>query len=91
TGRDIEVINFLEERGEVTDFLHHAKVLVFPVIERYKSRGFTSLQIGFGCTGGQHRSVYCAQQMAEAIARRFKNIRVMLLHREQGIRELLNF
>lgn len=91
TGRDCEVIRFLEERGEVHDFLRHAEALVFPVIERYVSRGFTSLQIGFGCTGGQHRSVYCAQRMAEKIAERFGDVRVLLVHREQGITERINF
>lgn len=89
TGRDEAVIRFLEERGEVAPFLKAASELVFSAVERYLKRGFTSLQVGFGCTGGQHRSVYCAEHMARAIKERFPEAAVELIHREQKIRELL--
>ena len=90
TGLDKPVIDFLEERGEVQEFLKNACGLVMPAVERYRSRGFTSLQIGFGCTGGRHRSVYCAAHIAEELVRRFPDVRVELLHREQDIKQIFN-
>lgn len=90
TGRDKEVIDFLEESGEVGAFLDNAYKMVAPSVSRYHERGFNSLQVGFGCTGGRHRSVYCAQNMAERLASNFPEVRIELLHREQGITELYN-
>ncbi len=90
TGLDADVKKFLEDRGEVYGFIESAEALVFPAIERYAQRGFTSLQVGFGCTGGQHRSVYCAQKVSEEIVRRFADIHVRLVHREQGIDKILS-
>lgn len=89
TGRDQPVIDFLEERGEVQRFVEHALALVSPSIERYLKRGFSSLQIGFGCTGGRHRSVYCAERTAYELARKFPEARIQLIHREQEIKEHL--
>ncbi len=88
TGRDEAVIHFLEEKGEVQPFLAGAWSLTDKAVERYASRGFSSLQIGFGCTGGQHRSVYCAEKTARHISERYPEVRVVLQHREQGIREV---
>lgn len=84
TGLDAPVIQFLEDRGEVQPFLHGAWSLTDPAIERYLSRGFTNLQIGFGCTGGQHRSVYCAEATARHIRELFPEADVLLNHREQS-------
>lgn len=86
TGRDIPVIEFLEERGEVQPFLQACFQLVDKSVETYIRRGFTSLTVSFGCTGGQHRSVYCAEQMARHLAENYR-IDVELCHREQGITE----
>ena len=85
TGMDREVIDFLEERGEVQKFVESASDIVSPAVARYLERGFNSLQVGFGCTGGRHRSVYCAEHFAEEIKRRFPEADVILCHREQGI------
>jgi len=86
TGRDAAVIEFLEERGEVQPFLKAVEALTDPAVQRYVSRGFTSLQIGFGCTGGRHRSVYCAEHLAAHIAAKFgRDVIVTLIHREQNI------
>lgn len=85
TGRDQPVIDFLKERGEVDLFVDKALAIVSPTIERYIQRGFSSLQIGFGCTGGQHRSVYCAEATAHALSGKFPEIVVELIHREQNI------
>lgn len=82
TGRDRAVVEFLEERGEVQPFLSSAWSLTDPAVERYLSRRFTCLQIGFGCTGGQHRSVYCAERTAEHLKELFPEADVRLIHRE---------
>lgn len=89
TGLDSEVIDFLEQRGEIQVFLKSCYDLVRAAVENYLSRGFTSLSVCFGCTGGQHRSVYSAQHMAEYIKRKFPQVRVILNHREQKIRSTL--
>ncbi len=85
TGLDLPVVEFLESRGEVGAFLEAASALVIPAVDRYLKRGFTSLQVGFGCTGGQHRSVYCAHRLSELIAEKFPGVEVLELHRERGI------
>ncbi len=89
TGLDAPVIEFLENDGEVTVFLDHCYSLVDASAARYIERGFTNLMVSFGCTGGQHRSVYCAQHMAAHIAKKF-NIKVELIHREQDIQQTFN-
>ena len=89
TGLDANVIKFLEDDGEVYTFLEHCHALVDASVQRYIDRGFTNLMIAYGCTGGQHRSVYCAQHTAEHIARKF-NIRVELVHREQDMQQTFN-
>lgn len=87
TGLDNQVITFLEEDGEIVTFLEHCYALVDATIERYIERGFTNLMIAYGCTGGQHRSVYSAQHTAEHIARKF-DCKVVLNHREQNIEQV---
>lgn len=89
TGLDANVIKFLEDDGEVLTFLDHCHALVDASVQRYIDRGFTNLMIAYGCTGGQHRSVYCAQHTAEHIARKF-NIKVELVHREQDMQQTFN-
>lgn len=89
TGLDNKVIEFLENDGEVITFLDHCHSLVDASIQRYIDRGFTNLMVAYGCTGGQHRSVYCAQHTAEHIAKKF-NIKVELIHREQDMQQTFN-
>jgi hypothetical protein len=86
TGLDKEVIEFLEDDGEVTKFLAHVYELADAHVTRYMERKFTNLMFSFGCTGGQHRSVYCAQHLAEYLAKKY-NITVKVYHREQDIRQ----
>ncbi len=86
TGLDPQVIKFLEDDGEIITFLDHVYALVDSSVKRYVERGFTNLMVAFGCTGGQHRSVYCAQHLAEHISRNF-NVKVELVHREQNIEQ----
>ena len=87
TGLDKPVIDFLENDGEITEFLSHVYALTDAHVKRYLERGFTSLMICFGCTGGQHRSVYSAQHTAEHIHNKF-GVRVELIHREQNIKQI---
>lgn len=89
TGLDAKVIEFLEKESEVGTFLDHAYALVDASVKRYMERGFTNLMVCFGCTGGQHRSVYCAQHMAEHINQKF-NVKVELIHREQNIEQIFH-
>lgn len=86
TGLDEPVIQFLEEDGEMPEFLDCIYPLVDRHVKRYMERGFTDLMISFGCTGGQHRSVYAAQKTAEHISKKF-GIKVSLVHREQNLEQ----
>lgn len=84
TGLDEPVIRFLEDDGEILEFLNHVYALADKHVARYVQRGFTHLMFCFGCTGGQHRSVYSAQHLARHIHERF-GIEVRVVHREQHI------
>ena len=83
TGLDSEVIEFLKSGGEADSFLNHAVMVVEQTIDKYLNRSFSNLQISFGCTGGQHRSVYCAGKMAEMLTEKYEDkINITLLHRD---------
>ena len=84
TGMDAPVAAFLESKPEVLAFLDNIRSLVDPHVENYLSRGFTDLQICFGCTGGQHRSVWFAEKIARHLRSKY-GIRVRLVHREQKL------
>ncbi len=86
TGLDEPVIKFLEDDGEMVDFLDNIYPLVDRHVKRYMERNFTNLMISFGCTGGQHRSVYAAQHVAEHIHKKF-GVKVSLVHREQNFEQ----
>ena len=88
TGLDAPVIKFLEDDGEILTFLDSVYHLADAHCKRYMERGFTDLMFAFGCTGGQHRSVYCAEHLAQHLNERF-GITVKLLHREQQISKTL--
>ena len=83
TGKDQPVIDFLEQDGEILTFLESVYRLIDHHVERFQERGFSHLQIAFGCTGGQHRSVYSAEAAARHLRERFPNIHIELFHREQ--------
>lgn len=87
TGLDEPVIKFLEDDGEITRFLEHVYTIADASAKRYIDRGFTNLMICFGCTGGQHRSVYSAQHLAEHLNTKF-GVKVNLVHREQNIEQI---
>ena len=88
TGLDEPVIRFLEDDGEILTFLDSVYKLADNHVRRYIQRGFTSLMFCFGCTGGQHRSVYSAQHLAEHLHEKF-GIEVHICHREQQITQVL--
>lgn len=89
TGLDEPVIRFLEDDGEITHFLEHVYMLVDASVKRYLDRGFTNLMVCFGCTGGQHRSVYSAQHLAEHLNAKY-GVKVHLVHREQNIEQIFD-
>ena len=84
TGRDEPVIAFLDNEEAMQQFLSHVYGIVDYSVDKYLSRGFKNLMVSFGCTGGQHRSVYSAEHLAAHIAEKY-GVRVILTHREQGI------
>lgn len=88
TGLDEPVIRFLEDDGEILQLLESVYRLADHHVKRYIQRGFTSLMFSFGCTGGQHRSVYSAQHLAEHLHNKF-GVEVIVNHREQNICQVL--
>lgn len=80
TGKDREVIEFLDQCGEIIPFVEKAFALVAPAIDRYIERGFDSLQVGFGCTGGRHRSVRSAELFADKVRKRYPGLKVKVRH-----------
>jgi aminoglycoside/choline kinase family phosphotransferase len=90
TGRDKRVIDFLEQQTKMPDFLNSVYNLVDISVEDYINRGFSSLMVNFGCTGGQHRSVYAADALTRHLRNKFK-VKIDLYHIEQNIHEQKGF
>jgi len=84
TGKDLEVQKFLEQKSEIGIFIDSVKTLVDQTVKVYLKRGFTHLSVNFGCTGGQHRSVYSAEKLAEYLQNNYP-VNVVLIHREQQL------
>lgn len=82
TGKDDAVIRFFEEDSDMEEFLKPVFSLVERSVKKYMERGFTHLSVGFGCTGGQHRSVYSAERMGTYLRNKYA-ARVVINHREQ--------
>jgi aminoglycoside/choline kinase family phosphotransferase len=84
-GRDKAVMDFFEKDGEMKLFLEPVYQIAEIAVSRYLERKFEYLGINFGCTGGQHRSVFAAEQMAEYLNNKFKGkIQIILQHREEA-------
>jgi aminoglycoside/choline kinase family phosphotransferase len=81
TGKDAPVIDYLNGQESATQFLAHAAALVDASVSSYQRRGFSNLMISFGCTGGQHRSVYFAEQLAKHL-HKTNGVRVLVRHLE---------
>ena len=84
TGLDPQVAEFLSSKAEVQNFLVSIFQMIEVAIGNYVTRGFEHLMVSFGCTGGQHRSVYCAQQLAAHLRARGVHVEVQhhSLHHE---------
>ncbi len=82
TGKDQPVIDFLKSKEEVDRFIELTQHMVYASVEDYLKRKFENLMISFGCTGGQHRSVYCAEKISEIIRTKYPGVNVILFHRE---------
>jgi RNase adaptor protein for sRNA GlmZ degradation len=83
TGRDQLVMDFMKKESSADEFLNHIFALVDQSVKRYIERDFSSLMVSFGCTGGQHRSVYCAEELAKHLRAKF-SVKVKLVHSELG-------
>ena len=83
TGKDDCVKEYLEQYQEVETFVGHVCALVDMSVDNYLERKFTHLTVNFGCTGGQHRSVYFAERTAKHLQEKYPQIVVDLRHREQ--------
>lgn len=81
TGEDPEVRDFLEKSPQVERFIENAWTLIRDSALNYQQRGFGHLMVSFGCTGGQHRSVYCADLMAARLRR--EGFQVRLTHMDK--------
>ena len=88
-GRDRSVMEFLERQTKMQTFLNSVFDLVDISVEEYIKRGFTSLAVNFGCTGGQHRSVYAADALARHLRNKYK-VKIELCHREQELKNWIN-
>lgn len=88
-GRDKSVVEFLERQTKMQTFLNSVFDLVDISVEEYIKRGFTSLAVNFGCTGGQHRSVYAADALARHLRNKYK-VKIELSHREQDEKNWIN-
>ena len=82
SGKDLSVQEFLEQKSEIRMFLDSVRTIVEQSVKVYLERGFTHLSINFGCTGGQHRSVYSAEKISDFLQNNFP-VNVVLNHREQ--------
>lgn len=88
-GRDKSVMEFLERQTKMQTFLNSVFDLVDISVEDYIKRGFINLAVNFGCTGGQHRSVYAADALARHLRNKYK-VKIELCHREQEEKNWIN-
>lgn len=86
TGRDKAVIDYIEHETKMADFLSGVFTTVDIAVEDYIARGFDSLTVNFGCTGGRHRSVYAADATARHLRNKY-NVKLKVSHLEQNIHE----
>lgn len=83
SGKDTEVIEFLKNEEVVGLFINHVYAIVSQSVKQYLNRDFTDLMVSFGCTGGQHRSVYNAELLAQKLKENF-DILVNIIHLQEN-------
>ena len=83
SGLDAAVREFLESKPEAITFMNHVIALIDAAIASYEARGYTHLHVAFGCTGGQHRSVFCAERLGAHL--RENNIACNITHTERSM------
>jgi hypothetical protein len=84
TGLDLPVIEYLDEDPKVAVFLENVFNIIDQTVEAYDFKDYTNLMINFGCTGGQHRSVYAAERLVAHLSKKYTGMNVNLRHREIG-------
>jgi aminoglycoside/choline kinase family phosphotransferase len=82
TGKDSIISEYFGNKSVVSSFIENVYSMVDQSVENYMERGFDHLSVNFGCTGGQHRSVFCAETLAEHLKNKFPDIFVTVVHRE---------
>ena len=87
TGGDEEVIEYLQTENEVSEFVDSALKIIYAAALNYRSRGFRDLSVAFGCTGGRHRSVYCANETAKILSMQGFKVRTIHWQLEQDENE----
>ncbi len=85
TGKDWQVIDFFKKDKQIFNFLDNVYKLVDSSVEKYLKRDFSNLMINFGCTGGQHRSIFCAENLAKHIENKY-NVNIVIHHTEFDFR-----
>lgn len=79
-GLEQPIINYLKNKSEIQEFLHKIYQIIDQSVTNYQNRGFKNLQVNFGCTGGKHRSVYCAEKLAAHLKENTKGINIDINH-----------
>ncbi len=82
TGKDVQIINYLESKTEMMDFIENVKRILNPSVDNYILRNFDNLQINFGCTGGRHRSVYSTETIGSYLQNKYPEANIVISHNE---------
>jgi RNase adaptor protein for sRNA GlmZ degradation len=90
TGKDVNVQEFFQKEPDMDEFLKNTFALVDRSVEKYIHRGFNNLMVNFGCTGGQHRSVYAAEKLYQHLKEKFNSAQVIIKLRHREL-EMKNF
>lgn len=87
TGMDEPVVEYLLKEPEVHQFLDQVYALIDQAVSKYLSRGFTDLMVSFGCTGGQHRSVFAAEQLSAYLSENYEDVIILVRHIARDLAE----
>ena len=87
-GLDKSVISFFKKQKDIRIFLKNVEAIINQAMENYLERKFSHLMASFGCTGGQHRSVYCAEKIAKILEKKFPKAKICVKHLAQDENKL---